>query len=512
MKDPVDLIVNEVSNKVRNTEEVSGGLRAKLKLPWNYPPLFENNILVEENLNKRCLGMVYTCSDMSEVGAARRHGQLLIKKAVTYFPATTAKLKLPSKLGTHLWKLHCGNLKPDEKFLKLLEEGLFDTLPKLLSCAEQMDTLILNECLINFNWLSQLIKQETFETVALFLKGQSNLSSVILENAMLNAQDGLRFLYIFGYRCGNQIEYLNMAYFFKYGIHPIKGEDNEYSVKDSFIFSEKHETIRSEEEQKYFWSHAIMKANYVIPEQDYSILYRICLNLFSSLKSLHIQYSYLCQKQGRKLCQIASILNGRLEELYLLCTPKDLPKVTNQVITKETWFVATSLCPKLNVHLIFSCIPYYDYIKTIVFPTIPLVSFYMDSSISHVEIEHLNCWYFGCTIKMLITYFCYRIRRLNLHIWHSNEKVDVTICKCITNLYHLEKFEYRGPFDTLDTVNELCSFIVTNNLRLNVFHVYVLEDACNPKLYQEAVSKLYEEFKGRFIAKDINFLLSTTCI
>lgn len=59
---------------------------------------------------------------MSEVGAARRHGQLLIKKAVTYFPATTAKLKLPSKLGTHLWKLHCGNLKPDEKFLKLLEE------------------------------------------------------------------------------------------------------------------------------------------------------------------------------------------------------------------------------------------------------------------------------------------------------------------------------------------------------------------------------------------------------
>lgn len=57
-------------------------------------------------------------------------------------------------------------------------------------------------------------------------RGQSNLSSVILENAMLNAQDGLRFLYIFGYRCGNQIEYLNMAYFFKYGIHPIKGEDN----------------------------------------------------------------------------------------------------------------------------------------------------------------------------------------------------------------------------------------------------------------------------------------------
>uniref|UniRef100_A0A161MCE4 F-box only protein 39 n=1 Tax=Triatoma infestans TaxID=30076 RepID=A0A161MCE4_TRIIF len=143
-----------------------------------------------------------------------------------------------------------------------------------------------------------------------------------------------------------------------------------------------------------------------------------------------------------------------MEDLYLLCTPKDLPNVTDQVITQQTWNVALTSCPELNVHLIFSCVPYYDYIKTIVNPIIPLVSFYMDSSISHLDIEHLNSWYFGCTVKMLISFFPYQLKVLSFHIWHSNERVDVSICKCITHCYRLEQFEYRGPFDKLDTIED----------------------------------------------------------
>ncbi|KAK9498878.1 hypothetical protein O3M35_003433 [Rhynocoris fuscipes] len=346
------------------------------------------------------------------------------------------------------------------------------------------------------------------------MEDQPYLTTVNLENALFTPQEGIRFLYIFGFLAGKYIEYMNLGYFFKYGSHPIIDPlRNEYTIYDSFEFTEDDANLASDEEIHHYWNLLMNKKfDLAIEPKELLHIYKITLNFFNTLTSLHIHYSYLCERQGKPLCQIGSILNGTLEVLYILCTKHDLPETTKQYISTDAWKRALQTCPNLKVYFMISCVPHYDSIKKIVLPVIPLVGFYMDSGLGTIHQDNSSKWYIGCTIKMLISYFYHSLRTLNLHLWHSNQKVDIVVCKCITEFFYLEEFEYRGPFDKLDTLKELCDFITSNNLRIRLFHVYILEDPCYPELYQEAISAVYEEYKSKFIARDINFLLQTSVI
>ena len=86
--------------------------------------------------------------------------------------------------------------------------------------------------------------------------------------------------------------------------------------------------------------------------------YLTALSLYTNLRVLAVNFSYLIGNDGETLLSLGSITEGYFRELQLLCLKEDLSIITSlfeqeeEILPDSTWRKAREKCPYMRVYMV----------------------------------------------------------------------------------------------------------------------------------------------------------------
>ncbi|XP_039279778.1 uncharacterized protein LOC111058672 isoform X2 [Nilaparvata lugens] len=196
--------------------------------------------------------------------------------------------------------------------------------------------------------------------------------------------------------------------------------------------------------------------------QNVRMVYRIALSAFTCLTRLSINYNYVADGSGETLFCIGAIRKGKLADLEILCTNHDTPSNSKQPHTYLTkrlsipnlvWKKLKCLCPQLRLHLV--------------------------------------------------------MLSLTLELWNFAYKTDDTLVKLLMKLKHVERFRYRGPIQSMQTIDRICDYYLgkENLIELKIWKIQ--EPLFRPEADLDAIKCKEKQYKPEFVNREVDFALGS---
>nr|CAD7405864.1 unnamed protein product [Timema cristinae] len=225
----------------------------------------------------------------------------------------------------------------------------------------------------------------------------------------------------------------------------------------------------------------------------------------SSLTVLALNYGYLSDQRGNVLLVLASVLNGRLATLQLLCLEDEIPnKYGGHAIPDRAWKTVLESCPGLQVHLVVDSMAEHSMVRSFISPSIPVHQFALFSGI---QLERKRQWDMDVTFRVLEKWYSDRLEVVLVHLYRNNEFLDRTLVKLLTALPRLTCLELIGIIRDVDNVEKMCEILSRESLKLEKLRVCV-QDGSNEGLKQkiEDIQSLYME---KLLNKGVKIDLTT---
>ncbi|XP_024217116.1 uncharacterized protein [Halyomorpha halys] len=371
------------------------------------------------------------------------------------FPLSISCVNMKNKVSKYLWNLRCLPITSDSKLFYNLCQVISKALKKLeAGSVFECEVLILNDILGYYSSLHQTKKYNFIQMISRLLSYPNNVKWISAENEFLCESDGLRLLLVFSIGTGKTLEYLHIWNFFRNPGFNSYSHSKEGSTNNFSNWRKIAADLLDLGFKTGVWD-SIVSPLYMgdIPEDFRYFAYYLCLCTLKNLNTLSIKYSMLAGGKGESLCHLECIKNGRLKVLNLLCTQGDMPRKTSQLIYNSSWMKALIYSPLLKVNLV--------------------------------------------------------IKRISLELWYTPSNIDSSVTKLISTCQLLEEFEYRGTFDNIATVEDICEFYVTKNTRIRKLYLLIREDPCCPDYYKKTLKVFQSTYEGHFINNGIDFLVST---
>nr|CAD7433238.1 unnamed protein product [Timema monikensis] len=186
----------------------------------------------------------------------------------------------------------------------------------------------------------------------------------------------------------------------------------------------------------------------------------------SSLTVLALNYGYLSDQRGNVLLVLASVLNGRLATLQLLCLEDEIPnKYGGHAIPDRAWKTVLESCPSLQVHLVVDSMAEHSMVRSFISPSIPVHQFALFSGI---QLERKRQWDMDVTFRVLEKWYSDRLEVVLVHLYRNNEFLDRTLVKLLTALPRLTCLELIGTIRDVDNVEKMCEILSRESLTLSV--------------------------------------------
>ncbi|XP_014290373.1 uncharacterized protein [Halyomorpha halys] len=426
------------------------------------------------------------------------------------FPLSISCVNMKNKVSKYLWNLRCLPITSDSKLFYNLCQVISKALKKLeAGSVFECEVLILNDILGYYSSLHQTKKYNFIQMISRLLSYPNNVKWISAENEFLCESDGLRLLLVFSIGTGKTLEYLHIWNFFR------NPGFNSYShSKEGTNNFSNWRKIAADLLDLGFktgvWD-SIVSPLYMgdIPEDFRYFAYYLCLCTLKNLNTLSIKYSMLAGGKGESLCHLECIKNGRLKVLNLLCTQGDMPRKTSQLIYNSSWMKALIYSPLLKVNLVIIQVIRFDELKHIFQEKMPLQGFHLSCTGIPINGWETDTWLLDHTIKLMLNYYLNTLKRISLELWYTPSNIDSSVTKLISTCQLLEEFEYRGTFDNIATVEDICEFYVTKNTRIRKLYLLIREDPCCPDYYKKTLKVFQSTYEGHFINNGIDFLVST---
>ncbi|RZF41107.1 hypothetical protein LSTR_LSTR002739 [Laodelphax striatellus] len=257
--------------------------------------------------------------------------------------------------------------------------------------------------------------------------------------------------------------------------------------------------------------------------QKIRMVYRIALSAFTCLTRLSINYNYLADGSGETIFGIGAIRRGKLMDLEILCSKYDIPSNSKHPHTYYTrrlsipnlvWKKIKCLCPQLRVHLVMFEISKYDSANSFWSKDMPLTSLHISTgnNVTPVNLlkpgEKLDLWNFDQILKFM-GMFHLTLVTLTLELWLLPYRIDDTLVKLLTKLKLLERFRYRGPIQSLRTIDRICDLYLTNDYIIELKIWKIQEPLLKSEADLEAIKCKEKKYKPEFVNRDVDFALGS---
>ncbi|CAH2103565.1 unnamed protein product [Euphydryas editha] len=182
---------------------------------WLYYVESEDDLLVEDDVLKSTHSKYWSIHEVQRYFLGELHCEKVL------FTYQYPNLKLPSDLGSYLWKANTALKQPPVLYMKELQMSLQITLKKMETKQVQIDRLILSDQLINIHRLDYFKKKTFFRLLHNIIGSQERLQLVSLENLNCSRLEGVRLIQQIACFTANTLKYLFLWRFVLSNENPI---------------------------------------------------------------------------------------------------------------------------------------------------------------------------------------------------------------------------------------------------------------------------------------------------
>ncbi|XP_039279779.1 uncharacterized protein LOC111058672 isoform X3 [Nilaparvata lugens] len=122
--------------------------------------------------------------------------------------------------------------------------------------------------------------------------------------------------------------------------------------------------------------------------------------------------------------------------------------------------------------------------------------------------EKLELWNFDQILKAL-GMFHDSLVSLTLELWNFAYKTDDTLVKLLMKLKHVERFRYRGPIQSMQTIDRICDYYLgkENLIELKIWKIQ--EPLFRPEADLDAIKCKEKQYKPEFVNREVDFALGS---
>ncbi|KAF6205206.1 hypothetical protein GE061_019373 [Apolygus lucorum] len=488
---------------LRKYHQLKGGLPKRLELPWNHPPITDEEEVLDRimacEINEPLFKPDFSLFDK------RYHIRLSSGRRSVYVPSLMPVLTMPSDAGNLVTLIHNSFTNPDYTFLKDTQQGLSMWFSGGSTGNIQVASIFLNPCLVNLRFITSEERDSMIRHLAKTIKNQKNLEQFTFENAFLNLTDAVRIVAAAALGAGDTLEKVYMTNLFSPHALPIETDSEYFDVHNEFEYNAENTLEYSEDTKSRFWKIVLERPCFhELTLSAADRYFQIALGSFTNLTTLMVNYNWFSKGNGLYLLRLESLRNGKLRKLILLLTPSEHPNISRQIICYKAWEEALKLCPDLELHFVLSQnVAHNDFTKLFV-RNMPLVSIHLSSIYQIGEVSKPKTWFFSYSCRFLWSYFSQTLKMVRLEIWQPTTKVDLSMAHFIVKCPYLEVFVYRGHIDKVDSIHTICRFLLRNkSIRLKTIGFYVADDACRPAGWSEALNEVTMKYQTSLALKGI---------
>ncbi|XP_039764192.1 uncharacterized protein LOC120636689 isoform X2 [Pararge aegeria] len=333
-------------------------------------------------------------------------------------------LRLPSSIGSYLWKLNTALKLPSPLYWKELHRSLELTLKKIEVKQKQMDRLIISDQLIRIERLDYFKRKSFLKSLMSIISFQDRLQLVSLENLCCTRLEGIQVLQTLSCFVANTLKYLFLWRF-------VLPNENPILINYSYTTGS----------GKY------------IDRPDSRQCFVRCLAELRNLRVLALEYAHIADGSGFCLLSLLPVIRRPYFRLQLICREDQIPGrarhslgVGGFEIPDTAWRRVSIACPDLYLLMVFYRIRDYDNIRRFLTPSLPLRETHLQLGID-LNVTQRQDSDISCFIRYLGYRYADTLVTLSIHQWRS---VEVPMRRIFELMPRLVRFLYIGLVNTAD--------------------------------------------------------------
>ncbi|KAJ0183841.1 hypothetical protein K1T71_000264 [Dendrolimus kikuchii] len=408
------------------------------------------------------------------------YGDLHCEKVL--FTYQYPSLRMPSHLGSYLWKDNTALKLPSAVYMKELHRSLEITLKKMEAKEVQINRLIISDQLIKIDRLD-VFKRKTFFRILLnILSFQDHLQLVSFENLCCKRLEGVRLIQQLACFNAKSIKYLFLWRF-------VLPNENPILVNYSYIKG----------------------SGQYLPRPDTKQCFLRSLGELRNLRLLALEYSHIADGTGGALMSLLPILRRPHFRLQLICREDQIPGRNDTShggggydIPDKIWRRVAIACPDLYVFMAFHRIRDYDNIRRFLTPSIPLRETHLQLGIDLKKRQRQDSD-LSCFFRHLAYQYASTLGTLSVHQWRS----AVFPLRLVFELMpHLIRFSYIGAVEDevdLKRILQIISLGVCD--KLQQVKIIVQDETTKNNYWTRVVEDLRRQFADIMELYRINFCI-----
>nr|XP_034839216.1 uncharacterized protein LOC117995323 [Maniola hyperantus] len=391
-------------------------------------------------------------------------------------------LRMPSLLGSYLWKANTALKLPPALYIKELHRSIELTLKKMEVKQAQMDRLIISDQLINIDRLHYSKRKSFLKILNSIISFQDSLQLVSLENLCCKRLEGIQLLETLACFAANTLKYLFLWRF-------VLPNENPILINYSYITGSGQYIARPDSRQCFLR----------------------CLGELRNLRVLALEYAYIADGSGYALLYLLPVIRRPHFCLQLICREDQIPGradaalgVGGHDIPDTAWRRIAIACPDLYLFMAFYRIQDYDNVRRFLTPSIPLREAHLQLGID-IHVSQRQDSDLSCFIRHLGYRYADTLVTLSIQQWRA---VEVPMRHILELMPRLTRFMYTGRVSAADVHDALTIVSCGVCEKLKQIKIQIQDEESKRPYWEKEVDKLTDEFKDIMDLYEIAFCIN----
>nr|XP_013189248.1 unnamed protein product [Amyelois transitella] len=394
-------------------------------------------------------------------------GELHCEKVL--FTYQYPNLRMPSRLGSYLWKANTALKLQPKLYQKELNSSFEITLKKMEAQQVQMNRLIISDQLIKIDRLDYFKRQTFFRILLNIISFQNSLELVSFENLCCKRLEGVRLIQQLAIFNAESLKYLFLWRW-------VLPNENPLIINYSYITG----------------------SGAYIPRPDTKQCFLRSLGELRNLRLLALEYSHIADGTGGALIGLLPIMKRPHFRLQLICREDQIPGRANAAlgtggygIPDTAWRRVVVACPDLYILMVFFRIRDYDNIRRFLTPSIPLREVHLQLGID-LKMRQRQDSDVSCFVRHMAFRYSDTLVTLSIHQWRF---ACFPLRRVFELMPHLVRFFYVGRVEDEVDLKRMLQIIACGVCdKLKQIMIQIQDEECRREYWKNVVEHLTEKY------------------